>query len=50
MLALNTVPIERGYSILWPVLIKQKLLGYDPKFSLQAGLEEAIDWYWNNLK
>jgi UDP-N-acetylglucosamine 4-epimerase len=28
---------------------KAKLLGYDPQFSLQEGLEEAIDWYWNNL-
>lgn len=26
------------------------LLGYDPKFSLQEGLKEAIDWYWENLK
>ncbi|MFT5876433.1 MAG: UDP-N-acetylglucosamine 4-epimerase [Salibacteraceae bacterium] len=28
----------------------KKALGYDPKFSLKAGLEQAIDWYWNNLK
>jgi UDP-N-acetylglucosamine 4-epimerase len=28
----------------------KELLGYDPKFSLQEGLEEAVDWYWNNLK
>ncbi|MCG9793940.1 SDR family oxidoreductase [Flavobacterium algicola] len=26
------------------------LLGYDPKFSLEEGLKEAVDWYWNNLK
>ena len=26
------------------------LLGYDPQFSLQQGLKEAIDWYWRNLK
>lgn len=25
------------------------LLGYDPQFSLQEGLKEAIDWYWGNL-
>jgi UDP-N-acetylglucosamine 4-epimerase len=25
------------------------LLGYDPQFSLQEGLKEAIDWYWENL-
>ena len=28
----------------------KKALGYSPKFSLQEGLKEAIDWYWNNLK
>lgn len=26
------------------------LLGYDPKFSLRKGLQEAVDWYWKNLK
>jgi UDP-N-acetylglucosamine 4-epimerase len=26
------------------------LLGYDPQFSLEKGLKEAIAWYWNNLK
>ena len=26
------------------------LLGYDPQFSMQQGLKEAIDWYWNNMK
>lgn len=26
------------------------LLGYDPKYSLQAGLKEAVKWYWANLK
>lgn len=25
-------------------------LGYDPQFSLQQGLKEAVDWYWGNLK
>ncbi|MFD1601594.1 SDR family oxidoreductase [Flavobacterium artemisiae] len=25
-------------------------LGYDPKYSLQDGLKEAISWYWENLK
>ena len=25
------------------------LLGYDPKYSLQEGLREAVDWYWENL-
>jgi UDP-N-acetylglucosamine 4-epimerase len=26
------------------------MLGYDPKYSLQEGLKEAVSWYWNNLK
>ena len=26
------------------------VLGYDPKYSLQDGLKEAVSWYWNNLK
>lgn len=25
------------------------LLGYDPQFSLQQGLKEAVGWYWDNL-
>jgi len=25
-------------------------LGYNPQFSLQQGLKEAIKWYWENLK
>lgn len=25
------------------------LLGYNPKFSLQEGLKEAVKWYWENL-
>lgn len=28
----------------------KELLAYDPKFSLQAGLEEAVQWYWKNLR
>jgi UDP-N-acetylglucosamine 4-epimerase len=28
----------------------KELLEYNPQFSLQQGLKEAIDWYWNNLK
>jgi UDP-N-acetylglucosamine 4-epimerase len=27
----------------------QKLLGYDPQFNLQAGLAQAVDWYWEHL-
>jgi len=26
------------------------LLNYNPQFSLQKGLKEALKWYWNNLK
>lgn len=26
------------------------ILGYDPKYSLQNGLKEAVSWYWKNLK
>ena len=28
----------------------ESLLQYQPKFSIAAGLEEAVAWYWNNLK
>jgi len=28
----------------------KNLLGYDPQFSLQQGLKEAVDWYWGNLR
>jgi UDP-N-acetylglucosamine 4-epimerase len=28
----------------------KELLGYDPRYSLQEGLKEAVDWYWNNLR
>ena len=26
------------------------LLGYDPQFKIEAGLKEAVEWYWRNLK
>lgn len=26
------------------------LLGYNPKFSMEEGLKEAVKWYWVNLK
>lgn len=26
------------------------MLGYNPEFSLQEGLKEAVGWYWKNLK
>ncbi|MBE0390218.1 SDR family oxidoreductase [Flavobacterium sp. PL002] len=28
----------------------KELLGYAPQFSLQEGLQEAVAWYWDNLK
>jgi UDP-N-acetylglucosamine 4-epimerase len=28
----------------------KELLNYNPQYSLQQGLKEAIDWYWNNLR
>jgi UDP-N-acetylglucosamine 4-epimerase len=28
----------------------ENLLGYKPQFSIQNGLKEAVDWYYNNLK
>lgn len=28
----------------------RELLGYNPKFSMQNGLKEAVKWYWSNLK
>jgi len=28
----------------------KQLLGYNPKHTIKSGLEEAIDWYWNNLR
>jgi len=27
----------------------KRLLGYDPKFSLKAGLKETVKWYWENV-
>ena len=28
----------------------ETLLGYKPTHTLENGLKEAVDWYWNNLK
>ena len=28
----------------------KRLLGYNPKFSMQEVLKEAVHWYWENLK
>lgn len=28
----------------------KELLGYDPKYNIESGLKEAVQWYWANLK
>lgn len=28
----------------------KRLLGYNPQFSMQEGLEQAVKWYWENLQ
>lgn len=28
----------------------KRLLGYNPQYSMQEGLEEAVAWYWENLR
>ncbi|WP_310556246.1 SDR family oxidoreductase [Flavobacterium sp.] len=28
----------------------KKILGYNPKFSFKQGLDQAVQWYWENLK
>ncbi|NGY37386.1 SDR family oxidoreductase [Flavobacterium sp. XN-5] len=28
----------------------KELLGYNPRYSLQEGLKEAVEWYWGNLR
>lgn len=28
----------------------KELLGYSPQFSMDKGLEQAVSWYWENLK
>lgn len=28
----------------------KRLLNYNPQYSIKQGLEEAVDWYWGNLK
>lgn len=28
----------------------KKLLGYNPQYSFQQGLKEAVKWYWENLR
>lgn len=28
----------------------KRILGYNPKYSLDSGLKEAVKWYWDNLE
>ncbi|WP_445710005.1 SDR family oxidoreductase [Flavobacterium sp.] len=28
----------------------KKMLGYNPKYTLNMGLKESVQWYWDNLK
>ncbi len=28
----------------------KNLLGYNPKYDIKSGLQEAVNWYWENLK
>jgi UDP-N-acetylglucosamine 4-epimerase len=28
----------------------KRLLNYNPKYNISAGLKEAVTWYWENLK
>lgn len=27
----------------------RQLLGYNPRYNMQQGLKEAVEWYWNNI-
>jgi UDP-N-acetylglucosamine 4-epimerase len=27
----------------------KKYIGYHPEFDLKAGLDAAVEWYWDNL-
>ena len=54
---INEVPVIYGENRLGDIphslasIEKAKnLLNYNPKFSMQDGLKEAVTWYWNNLK
>lgn len=28
----------------------KRLMGYDPQYKIEAGLKEAVEWYWDNLR
>ena len=54
---ISEVPIKHGpnrpgdipHSLASVEKAKTKL-GYNPQFDIKAGLQEAVDWYWNNLR
>jgi UDP-N-acetylglucosamine 4-epimerase len=48
MSVLSTVPRAGDIPHSSASIDKAKLLGYEPEFS--KGLEEAVDWYWKNLR
>lgn len=54
---ITKVPVDFGAERLGDVphshasIIKAKeLLNYNPKYSLQQGLQESVKWYWENFK
>jgi UDP-N-acetylglucosamine 4-epimerase len=54
---INTVSVEYGPNragdiphSLASIDKAKNLLGYNPKYSMQEGLKEAVGWYWNNLR
>lgn len=55
--AIATIPIQYGPNrsgdiphSLASIDKAKKMLDYNPKFSIQDGLKEAVEWYWHNLK
>jgi len=54
---IKDIPVEHGTErigdiphSLASVEKAKKLLGYLPKYSIDLGLENAVEWYWENLK
>ncbi len=54
---INDIPIEHGPEragdvphSLASIDKGRKLLGYDPQYNIDQGLQQAISWYWTNLQ
>jgi UDP-N-acetylglucosamine 4-epimerase len=54
---INTIPVKNGPyregdipHSLASIERAKRLLEYNPQFSLEKGLKEAVKWYWGNLK